>query len=169
MFLLLRGKLPFDGKNKDEVHVTFSCLIVRLSVKPRYQWVSQIIDRTLMAILDFSHPHWKTISDDAKSLISGLLARDPIKRLTPEQAQAHAWFEPVRSRLAAVLCQNGRSLCSLFMACLVLFFCFPIIIAYMFRDYPFDRLLLHRQGLLRINSSYPRLAIGIHPWQCLPP
>jgi serine/threonine protein kinase len=76
-FLLLRGRLPFDGKTKDE-----------------------IIDRTLTAPVDFSHAAWQSVSAEARDLIFRLLHKDPNQRMTCEQARAHAWFEPIRSRRA---------------------------------------------------------------------
>jgi serine/threonine protein kinase len=77
MYLLLRGRLPFDGKTKDE-----------------------IIDRTLTAPLDFSHAHWSTVSDEAKELLRMLLTKDPALRCSEATARAHPWFEPVRNRIA---------------------------------------------------------------------
>ncbi|KAI0983517.1 hypothetical protein GJ496_000395 [Pomphorhynchus laevis] len=40
----------------------------------------------------FNNVIWEEISDDAKSLISGLLTFDPIERLTSEEALNHRWF-----------------------------------------------------------------------------
>lgn len=79
MYLLLRGRLPFDGKSKDE-----------------------IIDRTLTAPLDFSHAHWRTVSKEAQDLLKELLHKDPAQRITAEKARAHVWFEPIRKRLVPV-------------------------------------------------------------------
>lgn len=70
---MLRGKLPFDGSNKDE-----------------------IIDRTLAAKLEFTNPHWQSVTDAAKDLLSHLLVKDPRHRFTPEQALAHHWFDSIR-------------------------------------------------------------------------
>lgn len=76
MYLLLRGRLPFDGKTKDE-----------------------IIDRTITAAPDFTHPHWQMVSEEAKDLVAKLLNKDPKLRFTEEQARLHSWFEPVRRRM----------------------------------------------------------------------
>lgn len=35
---------------------------------------------------------WGAVSAEAQSLIAGLLVRDPSKRLTAANAQAHPWF-----------------------------------------------------------------------------
>eukprot|EP01121_Diplochlamys_sp_Union-15-3_P021693 TRINITY_DN8915_c0_g1_i2.p1 TRINITY_DN8915_c0_g1~~TRINITY_DN8915_c0_g1_i2.p1 ORF type:complete len:450 (-),score=100.64 TRINITY_DN8915_c0_g1_i2:1-1200(-) len=42
--------------------------------------------------LEFPSPDWDKISDTAKKLIANLLAPDPSKRLTAEQASAHRWI-----------------------------------------------------------------------------
>ncbi len=86
MYLLLRGRLPFDGKTKDE-----------------------IIDRTLTAQLDFSHAHWSAVSDEAKELLRMLLTKDPSLRCSEATARAHPWFEPVRKRIAQQKATNTAS------------------------------------------------------------
>jgi len=42
--------------------------------------------------LEFPSPEWDKISDTAKKLIANLLAKDPNKRLTADQASAHRWI-----------------------------------------------------------------------------
>jgi serine/threonine protein kinase len=75
MYLLLRGRLPFDGKTKDE-----------------------IIDRTLTGAPDFTHPSWKQVSPDAIHLINQLLQKDPNQRISCEKARQHPWFESIRAQ-----------------------------------------------------------------------
>ncbi|MES1917293.1 MAG: hypothetical protein MHM6MM_009030 [Cercozoa sp. M6MM] len=77
-YLLLSGRLPFDGRSK-----------------------SQVIDRTLHADLNWEAPHWehKHVSEQAKSLIALLLQKDPEQRASFRQALAHEWFDPVRQQL----------------------------------------------------------------------
>lgn len=70
LFVLLCGYPPFDGdSNKD---------IFRAILKNK---------------LEFDEDEWGNISSEAKDLISGLLAKDPKKRLKVDQALNHKWFE----------------------------------------------------------------------------
>ena len=41
---------------------------------------------------DFSDPVWECVSDDAMSMVEGLLEADPAKRLTAEEALRHPWM-----------------------------------------------------------------------------
>jgi hypothetical protein len=41
---------------------------------------------------DFPDPYWTDISEQAKSLVRGLLTVDPKKRLTGEQVLTHVWI-----------------------------------------------------------------------------
>ena len=41
---------------------------------------------------NFHAPIWKSISEEAKDLISRLLVKDPEKRLTPDDVLMHPWF-----------------------------------------------------------------------------
>jgi serine/threonine protein kinase len=69
-FVLLRGRLPFDGKVK-----------------------SQIISKTVAGKIPFEgDPVWEKISEQAKDLITNLLQVEPSKRFTSAQALAHPWF-----------------------------------------------------------------------------
>jgi serine/threonine protein kinase len=80
MYVLLRGRLPFDGKKK-----------------------SQVVAKTLAGKLHFEgDPVWDSVSQEGKDLIQGLLKVNPVERLTIEQALQHNWFsmqisEPVPS------------------------------------------------------------------------
>jgi calcium/calmodulin-dependent protein kinase I len=76
-YLLLRGGLPFDGKTKTD-----------------------IIHRTLRGKLNFTHARWKKVSSAAIAFIRRLLAKDPKKRMTVQEAMDHEWFDPVRDELS---------------------------------------------------------------------
>ena len=47
---------------------------------------------TLQGPLEFDLPIWETVSDTAKDLITGLLMKDPAKRLNLDRVLAHPWF-----------------------------------------------------------------------------
>eukprot|EP00357_Protocruzia_adherens_P016342 CAMPEP_0115019946 /NCGR_PEP_ID=MMETSP0216-20121206/29784_1 /TAXON_ID=223996 /ORGANISM="Protocruzia adherens, Strain Boccale" /LENGTH=753 /DNA_ID=CAMNT_0002391589 /DNA_START=207 /DNA_END=2468 /DNA_ORIENTATION=+ len=69
LYLLLRGKLPIEAKDK-----------------------SQLIRKTLECKIIVDDPHWVTVSEGAKDVVKGLLEKDPVKRLTIEQALKHPWM-----------------------------------------------------------------------------
>jgi serine/threonine protein kinase len=70
MFLLLMGKLPFDGKDREE-----------------------IIANTVRGELTFKNPQvWHNLSEDARDLILGLLNKSPAKRITAREALRHPWI-----------------------------------------------------------------------------
>jgi len=70
VYVLLAGRLPFDGANDTEV-----------------------CDKTVRGKLQFFSPYWDAISAEAKDFVSHLLTRNPAKRLTAAQALAHPWLE----------------------------------------------------------------------------
>ena len=49
--------------------------------------------RVVDGAFSFPSPYWDKISDDAKDLIRGLLQKDPLRRLTAEQASKHRWIQ----------------------------------------------------------------------------
>jgi len=65
----LRGKLPFDHDEKEE-----------------------LINLTLHAELSFEDPNLDEISDDCKDFLNGLLNRDVQKRMSADQALQHRWI-----------------------------------------------------------------------------
>lgn len=70
MYLLLRGELPFYGKAKNEV-----------------------IQKTLHAEINLETDlAWKTVSTAGKTLLRGLLTKNPTHRLTAQDALQHEWF-----------------------------------------------------------------------------
>jgi len=70
MYLLIRGKLPFDSKEKREV-----------------------IEKTLEANVDFSESFWNTVSSEAQDLIKRMITRDKKQRITVEESLNHNWFK----------------------------------------------------------------------------
>ena len=72
LYSLLSGCLPFhtDGKRS----------------------MIELFEDIESASYDFSDPVWSIVSDDALSLIEGLLEIDPSKRLTAEEALRHPWM-----------------------------------------------------------------------------
>jgi serine/threonine protein kinase len=76
LYVLLRGKLPFDGKKK-----------------------SQIISKTVSGKIPFDGDAiWEKVSTNAKDLISHLLKVDPTRRYTVPEALAHPWFSEIMPR-----------------------------------------------------------------------
>ncbi|CAN8072172.1 unnamed protein product, partial [Agarophyton chilense] len=69
LYILLSGKFPFGGNNESEYYQ-------RVLAKPAY----------------FPADEWRDVSHDAKSLVRGMLCKDPHKRLTVEQCLRHPWL-----------------------------------------------------------------------------
>jgi serine/threonine protein kinase len=69
LYLVVRGKLPFDFPNRDDM-----------------------IRAILSDPIDFSHPVWERWSPEGLSFVQGLLERDPAKRLTARGALQHPWL-----------------------------------------------------------------------------
>lgn len=70
LYILLSGKVPFPGESNKE-----------------------IIENVLKADYHFDHEAFRTVSDDAKDLISHLLVKDVTKRFTADDAYNHAWIQ----------------------------------------------------------------------------
>ena len=49
--------------------------------------------RILNEQITFNGPEWKAISHDAKSLIKGMLNKDPLKRINLEELIGHKWIK----------------------------------------------------------------------------
>ncbi|RLN66751.1 hypothetical protein BBJ29_000004 [Phytophthora kernoviae] len=100
-------KVPFTGVTGTSGYIAPELLMKQSYGKPVDMWsVGIIIFEMLTGYQPFYPPHmcieenadfsdrvWKTISANAKSLVEGLLQRDPTKRLTAAEALAHPWFE----------------------------------------------------------------------------
>lgn len=70
MYVLLRGRLPFDAKHKDD-----------------------IIEKTIKGALPMEgDPVWDQVSPEAKALIRRLLCPDPKKRITVSEALNDPWI-----------------------------------------------------------------------------
>ena len=69
LFLVVRGKLPFDGRDKEEIAA-----------------------KTVRETLDFKHQVWKDWTQDGLDFVRGLLERDPEKRLSAREALRHPWL-----------------------------------------------------------------------------
>ena len=54
--------------------------------------IKELFEDIANAAYDFSDPVWSMVSDEALSLIEGLLEVDPSKRLTAEEALRHPWM-----------------------------------------------------------------------------
>ena len=52
----------------------------------------RIVEKILRSRVKFDAPEWRFISKEAKEFVSLLLQKDPDKRPTAEEAQAHAWL-----------------------------------------------------------------------------
>ena len=69
-FVLLRGSLPFDGKNAEEIR-----------------------EKTIHGRYSFDHPIWGEVTDECKDFIRKLLTVDPTQRLASQQALEHPFFK----------------------------------------------------------------------------
>jgi calcium-dependent protein kinase len=46
--------------------------------------------------LEFEPDDWEDVSDEAKELISSMLVKNPIDRITTQEALSHRWFNMMR-------------------------------------------------------------------------
>eukprot|EP00826_Nyctotherus_ovalis_P041211 TRINITY_DN4122_c0_g2_i4.p2 TRINITY_DN4122_c0_g2~~TRINITY_DN4122_c0_g2_i4.p2 ORF type:complete len:228 (-),score=72.53 TRINITY_DN4122_c0_g2_i4:666-1349(-) len=76
LYILLSGHPPFNGENDEE--------IMRAVKQGKYHF------KSILPITE--GPTWSNVSDAAKDLIRQMLAYDPEKRITAEQAYKHKWF-----------------------------------------------------------------------------
>ncbi|KAL7686293.1 putative protein kinase [Plasmopara halstedii] len=74
LFILLCGYPPFPGAN----HAT-------------------VLDKVVKAEYKFEAPYWDDVSDEAKDLVTELLAIDRTKRLTASGILAHPWMDETRA------------------------------------------------------------------------
>jgi serine/threonine protein kinase len=75
----------------------FLCLLSEL---PFYDTTELGITKQICyRAVDFSGNAWKEVSENAKDLISRLLEKDQTKRLTADQALAHAWMQEKEAAL----------------------------------------------------------------------
>lgn len=78
LYIILAGYFPFQAKTQ-----------------------AGLMRRVMNGKFEFHADYWKGISDEAKSLISGLLCVDQRKRLTVAQAMEHPWVGELQLQLLA--------------------------------------------------------------------
>lgn len=69
LFLMVRGRLPFDSKDKQS-----------------------LIEKTIEANVDISGHYWEKMTTQCRDFLEKLLTKDPAARLTPEQGLQHSWI-----------------------------------------------------------------------------
>ena len=69
-YLMLRGRLPFDSKDKQT-----------------------LIEKTIEAKYDLTGPCWSKLTNFSKDFLSKVLCKDASERLTCEQALNHSWIK----------------------------------------------------------------------------
>jgi len=70
LFVFLCGYPPFEGDNNKE-----------------------IFKNVLKQELTFDPADWKTVSAEAKDLVTKMLCKDPEKRITADDCSQHPWFK----------------------------------------------------------------------------
>jgi serine/threonine protein kinase len=85
LYLLLSGKLPFEGE--------------------------AVIEKIKCCEPDFSGPSWKGISPQARDLCRGLLVKDPQRRITVEEVLEHPWVTQAGHFGTYIQELNERLLC----------------------------------------------------------
>eukprot|EP00347_Sterkiella_histriomuscorum_P002144 403369302 len=75
LYIMLCGYPPFEGDDNKE-----------------------IFRRVLQQKLEFDPEDWGDISDDAKDLVSKMLLKDPIQRISAGAALSHRWLKPSQAR-----------------------------------------------------------------------
>ncbi|KAK4534673.1 hypothetical protein CDCA_CDCA02G0698 [Cyanidium caldarium] len=84
LFIMLSGKMPFYGRDDYE--------IMRRIVRCQYK---------------FRDSEWAQISDEAKSLVRGLLQVDPEARLSADEALRHPWCTSTTQSVASLSSTAG--------------------------------------------------------------
>ncbi|CAE8582010.1 unnamed protein product [Polarella glacialis] len=67
-------------------------LYVMLSGMRAFDGDFKIEEKILRGLWDFDLPIWDKVSQDAKSLVSGLMTLDPKTRLSVDQVLEHVWL-----------------------------------------------------------------------------
>ena len=97
MFLLMCGKLPFDGNDQNE--------IIKNTIQVRTTSCGCVFLVIFKAELKVNLTLWNKLDDDAKSLITSLLARNPKDRITARDALKHKFIQRCVPRKACPFCQ----------------------------------------------------------------
>ncbi|KAL3284975.1 hypothetical protein HHI36_019104 [Cryptolaemus montrouzieri] len=77
LYTMLCGRAPFHARSRDEN-------------------VSSIMERIKGGDFSFESPAWNGVSQDAKSVVKGLLTVDPSQRLRMADLQANAWIQGIQ-------------------------------------------------------------------------
>lgn len=80
LYMLLAGTPPFNGKTNDE-----------------------ILMNVYSGSFTFRPKAFKTVSNSAKDLIARFLTKDPLYRITAQQAYMHPWIQELEPRLESVI------------------------------------------------------------------
>lgn len=70
LYILLCGFPPFNGSTNEE-----------------------IMEKVKIGKYSFKHEVFENVSDEAKDLIKKMLTKNPVKRLSCEEALQHEWFK----------------------------------------------------------------------------
>ncbi|XP_057538888.1 calcium-dependent protein kinase 1-like [Amaranthus tricolor] len=82
------------GQEADVWSVGVIVYILLSGVPPFWGETEQgIFEQVLHGDLDFSSDPWPSISEEAKSVVRGMLVRDPKKRLTAHEVLCHPWVQ----------------------------------------------------------------------------
>ena len=85
LYVMLRGKLPFDSNNRNNKNDK-----------------TNLIRKVISGRFSMRNDCWKLRSNQCKDLIIRLLCVDPQKRLTAQNALMHPWFNTINHRLSCV-------------------------------------------------------------------
>lgn len=85
MFVMLTGRPLFRGDN-----------------------INAILEKNRNCDLDTKCRAWDSLSEEAQSLIKGLLEKDPATRLTAAQALTHPWFQDSSNLEEKVINRHGE-------------------------------------------------------------
>lgn len=80
LYMLLAGTPPFNGKTNEE-----------------------ILMNVYSGSFTFRPKAFKTVSNSAKDLIARLLTKDPLYRITAQQAYLHPWIQELEPRIESVI------------------------------------------------------------------
>ncbi|KAA8491810.1 Calcium/calmodulin-dependent protein kinase type 1D [Porphyridium purpureum] len=82
-FTMLSGRLPFD----------YDPDAAPTRVVPDHVWIPKLFNLIKYSAVEMNDPSWVLISDAGKDFVSGLLEKDPLKRMSTAQAKRHPWLQ----------------------------------------------------------------------------